>query len=72
LKVPQDWTKGHLDPFKNPEAQGKYACGSILKVENGKFVPVMDQPGKPWVCTGPDDDPVLTTEPTYESFAPTK
>jgi ABC-type branched-subunit amino acid transport system substrate-binding protein len=72
LKVPQDWTKGHLDPFANPEAQGKWNCGSILKVESGKLVPIMDQPGKPWVCIGPDDDPVLTKEPTYESFAPTK
>jgi ABC-type branched-subunit amino acid transport system substrate-binding protein len=72
LKVPQDWTKGHKDPYENPEARGEWNCGSILKVEGGKLVPVLDEPGKPWVCTGPDSDPVLTETPTYESFAPTK
>jgi hypothetical protein len=72
MKVPIDWTKQHQDPFTHPESQGKYNCGSVLKVEGGKLVPIMDQPGKPWVCTGPDDDPVLTKTPTYESFAPTK
>ncbi len=40
----------------HPETRSQYQCANELKVEGGKFVPVYDQPGKPWVCMvgGPD------------------
>ena len=39
-----DWTVAHSD---NNEGQ---SCRAFLKVENGKFVPVFGEPGKPFVC----------------------
>jgi hypothetical protein len=66
---PLDWTKGHIDPIKHPEARAAEECANFVKVENGKFVPVFGQPGKPWVCFGRDDPTV--DNPTYKSFVGT-
>ena len=41
LIAPVDWTKAH---------QQSQACYSWLKVENGKFKPVFNQSGKPFLC----------------------
>ena len=38
-----DWTISHTDVREE-------ACGSYVKVENGEFVPVFGEPGKPFVC----------------------
>ena len=71
LKVPIDWTKQHEDPRKNPEARSDYICNSWVQVRNGKMVPILDQPGKPWVCmVGGQEPDQLTQTPTYENFAP--
>jgi branched-chain amino acid transport system substrate-binding protein len=53
----QDWTKAHA---ANPEDAG---CTALLRVQEGEFVPVFGQEGKPFVCfqndqvakTGPPD-----------------
>ncbi|HZR11614.1 MAG TPA: ABC transporter substrate-binding protein [Acidimicrobiia bacterium] len=42
---PIDWTRQHTD--KNYPL----GCGAFLKVHDGKFVPVLGDPGKPFVCT---------------------
>jgi branched-chain amino acid transport system substrate-binding protein len=39
-----DWTKSHKD------YGGGVSCQSFVKVENGKFVPVFGESGKPFVC----------------------
>ena len=65
---PLDWTRGHIDPITHPEARGKQECANFLKVENSKFVPVYDEPGKPWVCFQLSDPNV--DNPVNKSFAP--
>ena len=65
--VPIDWTKGHIDPQKDPSALPPMECGNSVKVENGKFVPTGGQPGKPWVCFKRSDPTV--DNPTFTSFA---
>jgi len=66
---PLDWTKGHIDPIKNPSARPAEECANFVQVENGKFVPRFGQPGKPWVCFGRDAPTV--DNPTYKSFVGT-
>jgi branched-chain amino acid transport system substrate-binding protein len=56
---PVDWTRGHQDPTNNPAVRGDNECGNFVKVENGKFVPVYGDPGKPWVC-------IKRTDPTVD------
>jgi branched-chain amino acid transport system substrate-binding protein len=63
---PIDWTNAHNDPQKDPNALSKQDCGSYLKVQDGKFVPVYDQPGKPWVCFDRNDPTV--DNPQYVNF----
>jgi len=65
---PLDWTKGHIDPIKTPSARGPRECANFVQVQNGKFVPVFGEPGKPWVCFQLSDPTV--DSPTYQSFAP--
>ena len=47
---PLDWTKYHEDPTNNPAVRAPNECANFVKIENGKFVPVYGEPGKPWVC----------------------
>jgi len=59
----QDWTKAHA---ADPAADG---CTALLQVQNGEFVPVFGEEGKPFLCfqndqvakTGPPDlnNPVI-------------
>jgi hypothetical protein len=56
---PLDWTKDHQDPTNNPAVRGENECGNFVRVENGKFVPVFGEPGKPWVC-------IKRTDPTVD------
>ena len=65
---PINWSTAHIDPEKHPEVREKVNCANWLKIEHGTFVPVFDQPGKPWVCL-PVADTTLT-HPTYTNFAP--
>ena len=72
---PIDWTIAAQRPDRarrhvDRQVPGKWDCASTVQVQNGKFVPVDDAPGKPWVCMsdGPNA-PTLTKTPTYESFA---
>jgi ABC-type branched-subunit amino acid transport system substrate-binding protein len=44
LLPPVDWTASHA---ANPNAN---ACTAVLHVENGEFVPVFGEQGKPFVC----------------------
>jgi ABC-type branched-subunit amino acid transport system substrate-binding protein len=72
--VPIDWTKQHNDP-EGPnhtvnQYGGKHQCVSLTRVHDGKFVPVLTQPGKPWVCmVGGPNAPTLTKNAVYENFA---
>jgi branched-chain amino acid transport system substrate-binding protein len=57
IRPPQNWTEAH-----GPVTAGD-ACTAIIQVENGEFVPVFGEEGKPFVCftinqvekTGPPD-----------------
>ena len=74
--VPIDWTRQHNDPTgpngtSKPQFDGKWQCMSMTKIQNGKFVPVFNKPGKQFTCmTGGSNAPTLTKTPTYESFVP--
>jgi len=70
LIVPIDWTIQHIDPTGNPAVQGKYRCSSVLKITNNKFVPVFQEPGKPWTCFDPDESVPISVPPEHRSFAP--
>src|SRR5579884_199718 len=59
MLMPVDWTKQHTD-LHYPRA-----CIGYLKVENGKFVPIWGQPGKPVLCW----DPLPTSIPTSKPVA---
>ncbi len=63
---PLDWTKAHIDPVKHPEARGKEECANFVQVQDGKFVPVFGEPGKPWNCFELSDP--TTDHPIYRSF----
>ncbi len=65
---PINWSTGHIDPESHPAVRSNINCANWLVIRNGKFVPVFDKPGKPWVCL-PVDDPSLT-KATYVNFAP--
>jgi branched-chain amino acid transport system substrate-binding protein len=47
---PIDWTVQHTDPGKGDQYRSAFECANFLKIENGKFVPYLARPGKPWVC----------------------
>jgi ABC-type branched-subunit amino acid transport system substrate-binding protein len=66
---PIDWTKQHNSADGHPEFEGKWECNSIVKIEDGKFVPVYDEPDKPWVCfEGGPEATVLTANPEFMTF----
>ena len=67
LIPPINWTKQHNDPLNDPSALSKLDCGDYVKVESGKFVPVYDEPGKPFVCFNRTDPTV--DNPQHLSFA---
>jgi ABC-type branched-subunit amino acid transport system substrate-binding protein len=67
LNVPIDWTRQHEDPAENPDKRGD-ECVTILKIENRKFVPQFNEPGKPWICF--DSASETLDEPVAKSFAP--
>ncbi|HEY7137581.1 MAG TPA: ABC transporter substrate-binding protein [Acidimicrobiia bacterium] len=54
---PINWTKQHTDKH-----YPRY-CVAYTRVNNGKFVPIWDQPGKPFTCW--NDNP-----PTYQDAKP--
>ncbi len=56
---PIDWTKQHADPGKGDQYRSDFECANFLKIDdNGKFVPFLAKPGKPWACF---DNHKLTT-----------
>ncbi len=65
---PVDWTTQHNDPAKDPSALSPLDCASYVQVKNGKFVPVYDQPNKPFVCFPRSQ--VGVDNPQYVNFAP--
>jgi branched-chain amino acid transport system substrate-binding protein len=67
LIPPIDWTKQHDDPLTHPQARGTKECFNFVKIQSGKFVPVFDEPGKPWVCFNQNDPNV--DHPQHVSFA---
>jgi len=74
--VPIDWTKQHNDPTGPNGSVNQYAgkdqCISLTRIHDGKFVPVLTQPGKPWACmAGGPNAPTLTKHAIYENFADT-
>jgi hypothetical protein len=68
LIPPIDWTKGHIDPETHPEALGARDCSNAVIVKNGKFVPYLSTPDKPWTCFNRTDPTV--NNPTHVSFEP--
>lgn len=60
LLAPRNWAKEHNITHNVPPS-----CTAWVKIENGKFVPVFNQPGKPFQCM-PDQPPTLPSKPTYE------
>jgi len=66
--APIDWTTQHNDPRKDPSVLSKLDCANFVKIHDGKFLPLWDEPGKPWVCFD-RADPTLD-HPQYKSFAP--
>jgi ABC-type branched-subunit amino acid transport system substrate-binding protein len=63
---PIDWTKGHIDPEKHPEARGPLDCSNAVIVKNGKFVPYLNTPDKQWVCFNTNDPTV--NDPQHLTF----
>jgi ABC-type branched-subunit amino acid transport system substrate-binding protein len=59
LIPPRDWTKEHNITHNVPPG-----CTAWVKIENGKFVPVFNQPGKPFQCI--PDQPAKLPTPTYK------
>jgi len=51
----QDWTKDHA---ARNDADG---CTALLQVQNGEFVPMFGEPGKPFVCF--ENDQIAKTGP---------
>jgi ABC-type branched-subunit amino acid transport system substrate-binding protein len=66
--APIDWTKGHIDPEKHPEALGALDCSNAVIVKDGTFVPYLNTPDKQWVCFNRDDPTV--NNPQHLTFAP--
>jgi ABC-type branched-subunit amino acid transport system substrate-binding protein len=58
---PQDWTLSH-----GPATEG-FACASYVHVENGEFVPVFGEPGKPFVCFEGNNTADLTGVPSIDN-----
>lgn len=48
VKLGTDWTIEH-------EKSKGDSCTAFVKIENGRFVPVFGQPGKPFICMKDDD-----------------
>jgi ABC-type branched-subunit amino acid transport system substrate-binding protein len=67
LIQPINWTKQHQDPFTHPEARADKECFNYVKVQGGKFVSTLGQPGKPWICFNETDPNV--DNPQFVSFA---
>jgi ABC-type branched-subunit amino acid transport system substrate-binding protein len=66
--APIDWTKGHIDTEKHPEALPPQECNTAVIVKNGKFVPYLTTPDKPWTCFQRSDP--TADNPTHVNFAP--
>jgi hypothetical protein len=47
---PIDWTKQHTDPAQGDQFRSGFECADFLKIQNGKFVPFLAEPSKPWNC----------------------
>jgi branched-chain amino acid transport system substrate-binding protein len=60
LLPPRNWTKEHNITHNVPPA-----CTAWVKIVNGKFVPVFNQPDKPFQCM-PDQPPTMPAKPTYQ------
>lgn len=56
-----DWTTAH-----GPAPVGGKSCSAYVEVKNGKFVPVYNQPGKPFVCF-PENPYPATLVPEYSA-----
>jgi branched-chain amino acid transport system substrate-binding protein len=58
-----NWTTGHIDPVKHPEARDPINCANFLVIHNGTFVPTFATADKPYICldarqtTLPDNPP---------------
>jgi ABC-type branched-subunit amino acid transport system substrate-binding protein len=65
---PINWSKGHIDPEKDKSVLDEDVCSNWVKVHNGKFEPVFDEPGKQWICL-PRSDKTLT-KGKQVTFAP--
>jgi ABC-type branched-subunit amino acid transport system substrate-binding protein len=57
IMSPIDWTVAH-------QAYGKDDCTAALVAKNGKFVPILGQPGKPFLCF-PHPPPPDLSQPYY-------
>ena len=63
---PISWPKQHDSLEQVPSAAPELQCTNYVTVHDGKFVPTLGEPGKPWVCFSGTDENDLT--PEYHSF----
>lgn len=54
----RDWTRDH-------EITTDEACVAFVKIDDGKFVPIFNRPGKPFQCL-PDEPAKLPAKATYQ------
>ncbi|HZP27879.1 MAG TPA: ABC transporter substrate-binding protein [Acidimicrobiia bacterium] len=57
ILAPVDWTIAHT-------GDGPLLCTATLEAKSGKFVPILGQPGKPFVCF-PNPRPDTVDSPTF-------
>ena len=62
-----DWTTGHIDPVKHPEAREKIACANFLIIRSGQFVPVFGTSETPYVCLD-NTSKTVPDEPELRNF----
>ncbi len=68
LVPPIDWSTGHIDPQRHPEARLKEQCMPVMQIKSGKFVLFDTPPDKPYTCL--DTAKGADQTPVYKSFAP--
>jgi ABC-type branched-subunit amino acid transport system substrate-binding protein len=59
-----DWTTGHIDPTKHPQARAKVACSNFILIHDGNFVPAFATAAKPYVCLDQSTNTVPQDPPT--------
>jgi ABC-type branched-subunit amino acid transport system substrate-binding protein len=59
-----DWTTGHIDPAKHPQAHPKVACSNFIVIHDGNLEPTFATAAKPYVCLDQTTNTVPDNPPT--------